>query len=191
MKNPYQAYSSANYTVPKTRQVVMLYDEIIRQLNHAREAMANQQVELRFNKLVRASEILAGLQMSLDFDQGRQTASMLFDMYAYLESQVAKLHRTGDIVACDALIQEIKQWRELWHRIDVGAVGDDGVVTPSAPVDQGDASEEATAYAVRADEDQATQPVSAQGAGSQPPTTSHATAPLSLGMAGQTFGFSA
>lgn len=128
MKNPYQAYSSANYTVPKTKQVVMLYDEVIRNLNHARDAIASDQVEVRYNKLVRASEIIAGLQMSLDFDQGQETAAMLYDLYSLLESRIVSLHRSADLPACDALIQEIKQMRELWHRIDVGAINADGTV---------------------------------------------------------------
>jgi flagellar protein FliS len=128
MKNSYKAYKTANYTAPKTRQVVMLYDGIIRHLNQAREAMLNKDIETRYHRLVRASEIIIGLQMSLDFDQGKEAAQVLYDLYSTLDSRISKLHRTNDVIECDALVSEIKEMREFWNRIDRGAINPDGTV---------------------------------------------------------------
>lgn len=117
-KNPYQAYSRASHTVAKTRQVVMLYDGIIRNLQQAREAMKDKRIEDRYHKLVRASEIIAGLQMSLDFESGAEAAQVLYDFYSSTDSRIMLLHRSNDEASCEALIEEVKYMRELWDQID-------------------------------------------------------------------------
>ena len=114
----YQAYSRATHTVAKTRQVVMLYDGIIRNLQQAREAMKEKQIEERFRKLVRASEIITGLQMSLDFESGAEAATVLYDFYSSIDARIMQLHRNNDAEMCDALIEEVKHMRELWNQID-------------------------------------------------------------------------
>lgn len=96
----------------------MLYDAMIRNLSQAREAMMEGRVEDRYNKLVRVTEIIAGLQMSLDFDQGKEAAQGLYDFYSLLESRVMSLHRNGDVVLCDQLVAEVRDMREAWHQID-------------------------------------------------------------------------
>lgn len=135
-KNPYQAYKSAAYTVSKTKQVVMLYDAVIRNLSQAKDAMMNGRIEDRYHKLVRASEIIAGLQMSLDFDKGLDTAKQLYDFYSLLESRINSLHRHADVILCDALIHELREMREMWHQIDTG---EKEVVAETAPMAMGTA----------------------------------------------------
>lgn len=137
-KNPYQAYTQANHTVAKTRQVVMLYDGVIRNLQQAREAMEANRIEERYNKLVRASEIIMGLQMSLDFDQGQEAAQVLYEFYSSIDSRIMQLHRTGSREACDTIIDDIRQMRDIWNKIDKGEVAADGSVETHIAAPQSD-----------------------------------------------------
>lgn len=121
-KNPYQAYRSATHTVSKTRQVVMLYEGVLRNLKQAREAIVEKRIEDRYNKLMRASEILLGLQMSLDFSQGEEAAQALYDFYASLDSRIMQLHRSQDLDACDRIIEDVRIMHDVWKRIDQGEV---------------------------------------------------------------------
>ncbi len=114
----HQAYSQAFSTVGKTRQVVMLYDGAIRFLKQAHEAMENNQIEQRFNLLVRASEIMLGLQSCLDFEQGGDVARVLYDFYSSVDSRILQLHRSNDTALCAELIKELKDMRDIWHSID-------------------------------------------------------------------------
>tara|TARA_B100001123_G_scaffold430776_1_gene551296 strand:+ start:2451 stop:2846 length:396 start_codon:yes stop_codon:yes gene_type:complete len=120
MKNPYAAYSTATQTVAKTRQVVMLYDGIIRNLRQAVEAIEAKDYETRYNRLHKASEITIGLQMSLDFDSGGKTAQTLYDFYAYVDATLMRLQRTNNVEECQALIEEVKKMRDVWDEIDRG-----------------------------------------------------------------------
>lgn len=117
-KQAFNAYNQALYTIAKTRQVVMLYDGMIRYLKQAREAMEQNRIQDRFNLLVKVGDILMGLQSSLDFDKGDEVAQVLYDFYSSVDARILTLHRTQDLAMCDQLISELKEMREIWDRID-------------------------------------------------------------------------
>lgn len=119
-QHSYQAYSRANHTVAKTRQVVMLYDGAIRFLQHAKVAMESGDINERYTKLVKAGDVVAGLQSCLDFESGGHTAQILYDFYSATEMRILTLHRTSDIAECESIIADLKQMREVWNHIDKG-----------------------------------------------------------------------
>jgi len=118
-KHYYQAYSRASHTVAKTRQVVMLYDGAIRFLAQAKEAMEKKEIERRYTTLLRAADIIAGLQACLDFEAGGSAAQVLYDFYNSMEMRIMQLHRTNDAAACEKLLSELKEMREVWNGIDL------------------------------------------------------------------------
>lgn len=127
-----KAYHRANHTVAKTRQVVMLYDGAIRFLKQAREDMVGGHIEARFNKLVRVGDIIMGLQSCLDFDNGGDSAKVLYGFYSNIDMRIMGLHRTGNVEECDRIIQDLKEMRDVWDKIDRG----DGAEKPAAPASQ-------------------------------------------------------
>lgn len=96
----------------------MLYDGIISSLQQARDAMAEQRIEDRYHLLTKATQIIMGLQSSLDFDAGNAVAATLYDFYSGLLFTINQLHRTNDVSVCGALIEEVKSMRALWDEID-------------------------------------------------------------------------
>lgn len=116
----YKAYSRATHTVSKTRQVVMLYDGAVRFLQQAAEAIEKKDFETRYNKLTRAADIIIGLQACLDFESGGPSAKVLFDFYAAIDMRIFGLHRSNDLAACQAIIAEMKNMRDVWDKIDRG-----------------------------------------------------------------------
>ena len=130
--NRYKAYNKAAHTVAKTRQVVMLYDGIVRFLAQSKEAMEGNEIERRFKTLGRASEIIAGLQTCLDFEAGGDTAHVLNEFYSSIDMRIMQLHRTNDAVECQNIIDELKQMREVWNSIDHGNTPQ-GAENPAEP----------------------------------------------------------
>ncbi len=116
--NYFKAYKQASHTVGKTRQVVMLYDGIVRLLQQAAEAMEKRDIETRYNKLTRAGEVLMGLQACLDFDAGGKTAQILYDFYSSVDARLLALHRSNDRALCLTLIEDVKRMRDAWDKID-------------------------------------------------------------------------
>ncbi len=121
MSNPlhsHQAYTAAMRTVSGTRQIVMLYDGILRQLQLARECIESGNIEERYKRLTRASEIIFGLQNCLDYEKGGQMAHILYQFYMGMDLRIFALHRNPLVTECDAVSKEIRQMRDAWDAID-------------------------------------------------------------------------
>jgi flagellar secretion chaperone FliS len=117
-KQKYQAYAAATQTVARTKQIVMLYDGVIRFLQHAREAIQEKRIEDRYRMLTKASEVLMGLQGCLDFENGGNIAKILYSFYSTIDSRIFSIHRSNSIETCDEIIAELKKMREVWQEID-------------------------------------------------------------------------
>lgn len=117
-KHKYQAYSSATQTVAKTQQIIILYDGMIRLVQQAKEAIREKRIEDRYNLLMKASNIVHGLQGCLDFENGKEIASMLYNFYSSVESRIFSIHRTNNMATCDEVIADLKQMRDAWVVVD-------------------------------------------------------------------------
>ncbi len=123
MKQKYQAYAAATQTVARTKQIVMLYDGVIRFMQRAKEAIQENRIEDRYHQLTKASEVLMGLQACLDFENGGNIAKVLYNFYSAIDSQVFLIHRTNSAQTCDEIIAEMKKMRDVWHEIDTSSAG--------------------------------------------------------------------
>lgn len=130
-KQKYQAYVTATQTVAKTKQIVMLYDGIIRFVQQAKEAIREKRIEDRYNMLIKATDIIGGLQACLDFENGGEIAKVLYSFYASAEGRLFSVHRSNSVETCDEVIADLKQMRDVWQEIDQNASGG---TTGSAPV---------------------------------------------------------
>ena len=123
MKQKYQAYAAATQTVARTKQIVMLYDGIIRFIHQAREAIEKNNIQERYNALIKATEVLMGLQACLDFENGGHIARVLYNFYSNIDSQIFLIHRNNSTQTCDEIIAEMKKMRDVWQEIDESGVG--------------------------------------------------------------------
>ncbi len=117
-KQKYQAYATATQTVAPVRQIVLLYDGTIRLVQQAKEAITEKRIEDRYNLLIKASELVGGLQGCLDFDNGGEIAKILYSYYSAIESRLFAIHRTNSTEDCDDVIADLKQMRDAWNEID-------------------------------------------------------------------------
>lgn len=128
----YQAYAAATQTVAKTKQIVLLYDGAIRFVQQAMEAIKEKRYEDRYQALMKASEIVSGLQGCLDFEQGGTIAGLLYHFYSNTEQRIFSIHHSNSLEECKTLIDDLKQMREVWHEIDNNTVPAT-VSVPAAP----------------------------------------------------------
>lgn len=117
-KHKYQAYASATQTVAPVRQIVLLYEGIIRLVQQAKEAINEKRIEDRYDLLIKASELVSGLQGCLDFDKGGEIARVLYSYYSSIDARLFALHRTNSIEECDAIVMDLKSMRDAWNEID-------------------------------------------------------------------------
>lgn len=117
-KQKYQAYAAATQTVAPARQIVLLYDGIIRLVQQAKEAIAEKRIEDRYNLLIKASELVSGLQACLDFEKGEDIARILYGYYSSIDARLFAIHRTNSENDCDDVLGDLKQMRDAWSEID-------------------------------------------------------------------------
>jgi flagellar secretion chaperone FliS len=129
----YQAYAAATQTVAKTKQIVLLYDGAIRYVQQAKEAIREKRFEDRYNLLLKAAEIISGLQGCLDFENGKEVARVLYHFYSSIESRMFSIHHNNSMDTCDELVAELKQMRDIWNEIDQTTSSSSASDTPPAP----------------------------------------------------------
>lgn len=112
------SYQMASETVQKTRQLVMLYDAVIRLLKQARSAMEEKRFADRFNMLQKASNIVMSLHSALDYERGGEISQILNNFYTAMDIRMIGLNRTNSVEECDKIIDEIKIMRDAWDKID-------------------------------------------------------------------------
>lgn len=122
-KQKYYAYANATQTVARTRQIVLLYDGVIRFLQQAKDAINENRVEDRYNLLIKASEVINGLQNCLDFENGGDMARVLYGFYGSIDARIFSIHRNKSLDTCDEVIRDIKQMRDVWDEIDQNPTG--------------------------------------------------------------------
>lgn len=116
--NQFASYQNASYTLQKTRQIVLLYEAAIRFTKQAKLAIEEEDFNKRFELLQKVSNILSGLNSSLDYENGGEISVVLGSFYSGLDMRVIAVNRTNSIEECDYIIQELQNMRESWEKID-------------------------------------------------------------------------
>jgi flagellar secretion chaperone FliS len=143
MTNPRTAYREANVRgATAVRLVVLLYEQAIQDLTQAAQAMEENNIELRTNRINHALEVVGRLQVTLDMERGGQVARNLLAFYESLRANLwkAQLH-----VSKQMLLQQVTDLmtlREAWTEVDRAELAASGpkpvpmaVAEPNAGVD--------------------------------------------------------
>tara|TARA_Y100001960_G_scaffold63790_1_gene66917 strand:+ start:1120 stop:1527 length:408 start_codon:yes stop_codon:yes gene_type:complete len=100
-------------------RVVLLYDGAIRFMMIARKAIEDNQIQVRYDNTVKARNIIAHLQETLDMEKGGEIATNLDNIYAYLLAQFPEVDKNS-IEAVDEILKHLKILRESWAKIAMG-----------------------------------------------------------------------
>lgn len=118
VNNRHDLYKDNSRMVRKTRQVVMLYEGAIRYVQQAKKAIEENDIETRYNSLVKACDIVTGLQLCLDFEKGGQVSKTLYNYYAGLDMRLLSIHQSNSIEMCDLCIKHLRMMKDAWEEID-------------------------------------------------------------------------
>ncbi len=118
--NAFLKYQTANENTSKTKQVVMLYEGIIKFLGNAKQAIIDKNLEERFNNIEKANEIFNGLQLSLDHENGGEVAVSLDNFYTAIMAKLSLINiKHGSADDMELIIDEIKSIKEAWQEVDI------------------------------------------------------------------------
>ena len=98
--------------------IVMLYDEAIKQIRQAEEAIGDRQaIERTSNSILKAQDIVTELSAALDFERGGDLARRLFSIYLYVKRQLleANIHKQVEPLRAERLL--LTELRDSWSEI--------------------------------------------------------------------------
>jgi flagellar protein FliS len=102
------------------RLVVMLFDQIVISIRRARIALDTKQIELRAEQIVRASDMITELRLSLDHAQGGAIATNLDALYGYMLSELFDANRRQDPVPLDRVLVMVTEIRDAFAQVVSG-----------------------------------------------------------------------
>lgn len=114
MQKALNAYGQAEETIPPAKQIVMLYDGVLRHIANARLAIAERRINDRFMAVQKATLILEALQSCLDHEQGGDIAPQLDRLYNHYIFRLQAINVEDDQAICDELAAQIGELRESW-----------------------------------------------------------------------------
>lgn len=110
-------YLNVSTTMSKPKQLVLLYDGVLKFLGLSREAIIEQKLDEQLNNLEKASSIILGLQSALDFDMAKDMSERINNFYRDILFRVARLERTSSLTECNEIIEDWREMRDSWQEI--------------------------------------------------------------------------
>lgn len=101
-----------------SRLVVMLYDEAIASLAAAIDAIGRGNIEDRFNATTRATDVVSGLYLSLDMEQGGEIADNLGNIYNFILTQLPMVNFENNPDIAEQAINLLRPMRDSWFELD-------------------------------------------------------------------------
>lgn len=117
--NPTSAYrETAIRGAGPVRLVVLLYEQMIEDLRQAMNAIKQNQIEVRTNKINHAISVIGYLQSSLDKKAGGQVALNLERFYQQLRANLAKAQFSVSQRILSQQITDLLAVREAWSEVE-------------------------------------------------------------------------
>ena|ERR1700676_4657864 len=119
MTNAHTAYREAGaHGATGVRLVVLMYEQMIQDLSKAAQAMEQNNIEYRTDRINHALDVLCVLEGTLDFERGGQVARNLEGFYKILRANLwtAQLHMSKEMLI--GQITDLFALREAWAEVD-------------------------------------------------------------------------
>jgi flagellar secretion chaperone FliS len=110
--------------------VVMLYDKMLLTLRRARIACEARRIEERCDLLMKASDMITELRISLDHEQGGAISAQLDGLYGFMLRELFEANRLQDAAKIDVVIRIAGELRDAFATVVAGQGG--GSAVPQA-----------------------------------------------------------
>jgi len=99
-------------TASPHKLVVIVFEQLVVNLERARIAMERKDIELRVVALRRARDLVTELLVTIDVEKGGVLAQRLADLYQFMLYELVDIGQRGDVVSMRKLVSIAMQLRE-------------------------------------------------------------------------------
>jgi flagellar secretion chaperone FliS len=119
MTNARTAYRENNVRgATPVQLVVLLYEQMIQDLTQAGQAIEQNDIKLRTERINHAILVIGHLQSPLDFDQGGKVAKDLEHFYNVLRQNLVQVQFFPSKAGIQQLITDVLAVREAWIEVE-------------------------------------------------------------------------
>jgi flagellar protein FliS len=112
-------------TASQGQLVMMLYDEVVKQLDRGLELLALNSgdkkdpglIEKINKSVLKAQDIITELMVSLNFDQGGEIAKNLFALYTWFNQELLEANVKQDLRRITIVRNMVNELRDAWTQI--------------------------------------------------------------------------
>ena len=97
--------------------IQMLLDGFIETINKAEVQIQKNDIEGKAKSLIKASNIIMGLQTSLDIENGGEIAKNLNELYTYISRRVFEINLQNDVKIIAEVKDLINSIRDAWKQV--------------------------------------------------------------------------
>ena len=119
-------------TAPRVKLVAMLYERAIRALRDCVRAIDAGEIELRFQNVEKASEIIVHLAGTLDTERGGEVAANLSRLYVFMLRRLSDVNLRNDAQAAKDVIGLLEPLAASWRELAHGAPDASSTLPPAA-----------------------------------------------------------
>jgi flagellar protein FliS len=121
MSNPYQKYKNTSVLSASKEQILlMLYEAAIKFTKLSVQAIEKNNIAERGKNIMRAYDIVAELQVSLDHKVGGDLPMQLDQLYTFVLDQYTKANISGDAEALRAATKVLENLYASWKEVIEG-----------------------------------------------------------------------
>ena len=103
--------------------VVMLYDKMLLTLRRARVACEAKRIEERCEQLLKATDMVTELRISLDHEQGGAISTQLDALYGFMLRELFEANRQQDPAKIDVVIKMAGELRDAFSQVVATGAG--------------------------------------------------------------------
>ena len=113
--NSQMAYQeNAVLSTSPERLVPLLYDHLLINIKRGSMFIGKENIEGKYESLQKASDIVAELLSTLDFDAGGELANRLASLYSFWANEISSAGRLLDRPRLDRVAEMVASLRESW-----------------------------------------------------------------------------
>lgn len=100
-------------TVAPEKLLIMLYDAALKNINNAKNAIVQKDMNLAHQDIMKTEDIIIELMSSLNMDY--EISASLYSLYEYLLHQLAQANIKKDITILDEVNEFVLDLRNTWN----------------------------------------------------------------------------
>ena len=92
----------------------LLLETLSTRITEAKTCILDDDIGEKITRLTKALNILDGLRMSLNIEEGKEIAENLDDLYDYMQRQLVKANAYNDVAILDEVKGLVEEIKEAW-----------------------------------------------------------------------------